>query len=309
MTDGDIHGGAPARNGEVLGFVGVGAMGRPMVEHLVASGRPVVVHDRSEEAVTGLAATIARTPTEVAARADVVLTCLPDAAILRDVVTGPDGLLRGDRMAVLVHTGTSGAEVVDELVGLLGDVALVDAPITGGVPRARQGTLTSIVAGADAHVERVRPYLEAFSSKVVQVSTRPGDGQRMKLVNNVLSAGNLALACEALVLGQKLGLDPHAIVEVVNSGSGQNSATLTKIPENVLPRNFKRGGAIPMLLKDLREAEAEARAHGVPTPLGDAVREVFARAVAEGSPTDDSTSVILHMERAAGLEVSTGRAD
>ncbi|WP_259401501.1 NAD(P)-dependent oxidoreductase [Microbispora sp. H13382] len=289
------------RSNEVLGFVGLGAMGRPMAEHLRDAGFPLVVHDVSAAASSLSGVTVAATPAEVADRADVVFLCLPDAHAVREVVLGPQGLRLGERMSVLVHTGTSGAPVVQEMASALATVSVVDAPVTGGVPRARAGSLTAIVAGPVVAVERVRPYLDAFATKVAHVSANPGDAQRMKLVNNFLSAGNLALACEAMVLGQKLGLDPKAIVDVVNSGSGQNSATLTKIPENVIPRKFSRGGAIGMLLKDLREAEDEARANGVETPLGDAVRAVFARAIAEGSPRDDSTSVICHMERAAGL--------
>ncbi|MET7541413.1 NAD(P)-dependent oxidoreductase [Streptomyces sp. NPDC005507] len=288
---------------ETVGFVGVGAIGRPMAQCLVAAGHDVVVHDIDPDVAASLdGARALATAAEVARQADVVFVCLPAAQHLRQVVTGPEGLLAGGRMSVLVHTGTSGAAVVEELADRLGPVALVDAPVTGGVPRAREGTLTAIVAGPTEVLDRVGRYLEAFASKIIKVSARPGDAQRMKLVNNFLSAGNLALACEALVLGRGAGLAPEAIMEVVNSGSGQNSATLTKLPDNVIPRNFSRGGQIGMLLKDLREAEAQGRACGVEMPLGDTVREVFARAVAEGDVTDDSTSVILHMERAAGLD-------
>src|SRR5690606_32734249 len=150
-------------------------------------------------------------------------------------------------------------------------------------------------------VTRARQYLEPFASKVVKVGSRVGDAQRVKLINNYLSAANLAIACEAIVLARKAELDLDVVLEVINHGSGQNSATLHKLPQYVVPRQFNRGGALGLMYKDLQEAAAEAQRQMVPMPLGDAVLSTFERALAEGSPTDDVTSIVKHMERAAGL--------
>lgn len=296
----DVHATASHRT---VGFVGLGAIGAPMADCLVGTGVDVVVYDISAAATEAFdgRARLAMSPREVADRASVVFACLPDGPVTRAVFAGTDGLVGGEAMTTFVHTGTSGPDLLDELAGAAGDVMIVDSPVTGGVPRARKGDLTAIVAGAPAAVGAVRPLLRSFASKVVVVSERAGDAQRVKLVNNFLSAANLATACEALVVARKVGLDPQIVLDVVNSGSGQNSATLTKLPDYVVPRNFSRGGQIGLMVKDLKEAARLASAAGVPTPLGDAVRACFERALAMGQPTDDVTSLVLSMEDAAGL--------
>lgn len=291
-----------------IGFVGVGAMGSPMARHLMDAGYELVVCDVAP--VEGLApARVVDSPRAVGDAAEVVLVCVPDASALRSVVVGVDGLVHSSRARVVVHAGTSGPEVLEELVEAAPALTLVDAPVTGGVPRARRGTLTSIISGPRDVVAEVRPLVETYSERVVDLGLRPGDAQRAKLVNNILSAANLALASEAVVLGRKMGLDPWALLEVINSGSGQNSATLTKIPDNVLPRQFNRGGRIGMLLKDLDAAGTQARVAEVPMPLAEAVRATFARAIEADGPDGDSTSVVLHMERAAGLDPGVEAGD
>lgn len=270
-----------------------------MAERIVATGRAVVVHDRAAGALNVFEgrATVAGSVGEVARSCEIVLACLPHKAATVEVF----GQLRAanGRMRIFVQTGTSGADLF-ECLDRRG-VELVDAPVTGGVPRARQGDLTVIVAGADAAVREVEDLLGAFASKLVRVSDRPGDGQRVKLINNFLSAANLALACEALVLTRGAGIDPRVMLEVVNNGSGQNNATLSKLPDYVVPRNFSRGGRLGLMLKDLTEAARLAQESGVPIPLGDAVRAGFERAIEFGAPDDDVTSVVRHMEDAAGL--------
>lgn len=290
----------PRRGDEVIGFVGVGAIGRPMADCIVATGREVVVYDLSAGARDHFAgrARVAASGREVADRCDVVLACLPDESA---TVAAFAELRTGSRMRIFLQTGTSGPGLFAALASAAGPVTLVDSPVTGGVPRARAGDLTAIVAGPAAAVSEVEDVLHCFASKIVRVSERSGDAQRMKLVNNYLSAANLALACEALVLAQGAGLDPQVMLEVVNSGSGQNSATLTKLPDYVLPRRFDRGGHLYLMLKDLNEAAKLASDAGVPIPLGDEVRAAFERAVAAGAPGDDVTTVVRHMERAAGL--------
>lgn len=286
----------------VAGFVGVGSIGRPMAERICQAGYQLVVYDKDEKARENLRgqAVIAASPKEVADVADIVFSCLPSADAHRAAVMGKGGLIEGSRMKLYVHTGTSGAPVIDELAQALSrkGIGCLDAPVTGGVPRARQGDLTVIASGDLESLELARPYLECFASKVVHVSARAGDAQRMKLINNFLSAANLAMACEALVLSDMAGFDPAVTLEVINSGSGQNSATLTKLPDYVVPRAFNRGGAMGLMFKDLQEVGDEAERLGVPTPLGDAVRACFSRALAHGAPTDDVTSIIRHMEAA-----------
>lgn len=289
----------------LVGFIGVGSIGRPMAERLIDAGFKLAVYDVNVAAMNYFSdrALCATSPKHLGDLASVVLSCLPTLDATREAILGSDGLIHGEKLSLHIHTGTVGAPLIQELGSQLNSrsVEVVDAPITGGVPRARAGQLTAIVSGPDQAVTRARQYLEPFASKVVKVGSRVGDAQRVKLINNYLSAANLAIACEAIVLARKAELDLDVVLEVINHGSGQNSATLHKLPQYVVPRQFNRGGALGLMYKDLQEAAAEAQRQMVPMPLGDAVLSTFERALAEGAPTDDVTSIVKHMERAAGL--------
>ncbi len=288
-----------------VGLIGLGRMGRPLAERLLGAGHPLVVFDIVPAAAAGLGpeARVAGSPREVADAAEVVLTCLPTLDSNRDVVLGEDGVHGGRALRTLVCTGTIGVPLAVQIAGILSaaNVEFVDCPVTGGVPRAVIGDLTAIMAASVDAAAAVDPLVRTFASRTVLVGENAGDAQRVKLINNLLSASNLALACEAMVLAEKSGLDLPRVLEVVNTGSGQNYATSTKIPEYVIPRNFNRGGNLGGLLKDLQQASLEAEGWGVPMPLHAAVRAAYERAIEEGSPTDDSTSVVKHMERAAGV--------
>jgi 2-hydroxy-3-oxopropionate reductase len=292
----------------VVGFLGLGAIGRPMAERLVQGGAKVVVYNRTAARAACFQgrAEIAATPAELADKADVVFACVTTADSYREVLLGPDGVIRGRRAKTYVHVGTNEVAVLQELAaGLAGrGIATLDAPMTGGVPRAINGTLTVMASGPRAVFDRTEPFLRLYANKIVYLSDRIGAAQVMKFVNNVLSASNLALACEAMVLGRKAGLDPAAMLEVLNSGSGQNSATLTKIPAQVLTRKFNHGGGIGLMIKDLEAFRGEARLQRVPVPLTEAIIASFRTAAAEEGDGEDVTRVVRPMERAAGVMVA-----
>jgi 3-hydroxyisobutyrate dehydrogenase-like beta-hydroxyacid dehydrogenase len=184
-------------------------------------------------------------------------------------------------------------------------IAALDAPMTGGVPRARDGTLTVMASGPRDAFECVESVMQHYAKKIVYLSDRVGAAQVMKYVNNVLSASNLALACEAMVMGRRAGLDPAAMLEVLNNGTGQNTATLTKIPAQVLTRKFNHGGTLGLMIKDLEAFSGEARRYGVPVPLAEAVIESFRKAALEEGAREDLTKIIRPMERAAGVTVES----
>lgn len=288
---------------DTIAIVGLGAIGRPMAERIAAAGLPLVVCDVRPEAVAGLpqAVTIAASPEDAANRADIVLACLPSIDSHRRALTGPGGAIHGTRMRTYIHTGTTGSALVNELAAVFAarGVATLDAPMTGGVPRARAGTLTVMASGPQAAFAAAEPFLKPYASTIVYLGERLGAAQVMKLINNMLSAANLAIASEALVLGAKAGLDPEQMIAVLNAGTGQNSATLTKIPDHVLTRGFDYGGAMYITDKDLSAFAEEAAALSVPTPLGDAVRRLYHEAAEAKS--DDITTVIRHFERLAGV--------
>jgi len=290
-----------------IGFLGLGAMGGPMAERLISGGADLVVYNRTAAKAAAFRdrARIAVTPAEVANQADIVFACVTGTEAYRDVVVGPNGIIHGGRARDYVHVGTSQPEFVEDLARALTarGINSLDAPVTGGVPRALNGTLTVMAAGPHAIFDRTKSYLKHYASKVIYLGERIGAAQIMKFVNNVLSASNLALACEAIVLGRKAGLDPRAMLEVINHGTGQNSATLTKIPDQVLTRKFKHGGSLGLMLKDLEVFSDLAARQGFSVPLAQAVIESFRTAAREEGDTEDLTKVIRPMERAAEVIV------
>jgi 3-hydroxyisobutyrate dehydrogenase-like beta-hydroxyacid dehydrogenase len=295
------------REQPVIGFLGLGSIGRPMAERLVQGGVRVVVYNRTAAATAPFQgrAEIAATPAEAADKADFIFACLTTAASYRDVVVGPQGVIHGSRVKTYVHVGTNDVALIEELAAALArrGIATLDAPMTGGVTGATNGRLTVMVSGQRDAFDRAEPYFRHYASKIVYLSDRVGAAQVMKLVNNTLSASNLALACEAMVLGRKAGLDPSAMLDVLNNGTGQNNATLTKIPEQVLTREFNQGVSIGAMIDIVEAFRGEARLQSVPVPLAEAVIASLRTAAAEEGDKADLTTLIRPMERLAGVTV------
>lgn len=291
----------------VIGFIGLGAIGSPMAERMVDGGAEVVVFNRSAAPTLRFEgrAHIAGSPAEVGNRADHVFLCLTDAAAYRSVIFGEHGLIHGNRWRTYVHTGTNELAVIREIEAALAPrgIATIDAPITGGVAGARSGKLTAMAAGPHQVWSLVRPFMAHYASKLIYLGETVGTAQMMKLINNMLSAANLALAAEAFVLGRKAGLDGATMIEVLNSGSGQNSATLTKLPNAILTRKFDHGAKLTAMIKDLVAFSVEAGNLGVPIPLAVSVLASFDAAAAQEGGDADLTTVIRPMERAARLTV------
>lgn len=291
----------------VIGFMGLGAIGRPMAERLVAGGEDVVVYNRTAESAKTFEgrARIATTPAELADMVDIAFSCLTTRQSYENVILGPKGMIQGNRAKVYVHTGTNDVTLMTEIADALKarGIETVDAPVTGGVAGAIAGKLTVMAAGNKIAFERAEPFISHYASKIVYMGATVGSGQFAKLVNNVLSAANLAIASEAIVMGHKAGLDLVALLDVLNNGSGQNSATSTKIPKQVLTRAFAHGAALDVMLKDIDAFLKEAGGLGVPAPLGEAVRQSYVQAIKQDGGSADVTAVIRPMERAAGVQM------
>ena len=289
-----------------IGFMGVGSIGRPMAERLL-DRIPIIVSDVNATARSAFEgrARVLQSAREMGAAADIVFACLPTLQSYRDVVLAEDGLMAGGRMRQFVHVGTTGPELVQQMNNALSarGIAMLDAPVSGGAPRARAGKLTVMASGPRDLFDTLETMMRCYASAVVYLGEAPGQAQTMKLINNVLSAANLAIASEVMVLGVKAGLDPHQILEVINTGTGQNSATLTKIPHHVLPRSFDYGGRLEVVLKDLAMFVQEAGKLGLAAPLSQLVASTYRTAIAEDGPNQDMTEVIRHMERPAGVQV------
>jgi len=287
-----------------IGFVGLGNMGGPMAVRLLDAGHALAVFDTREEALAALLTRGARrasSAAEVGSLAETVLVSLPTPDIVRTVALGPNGIAAGTRVRRLVDLSTTGPRMAAEIARELAkrEIAFVDSPVSGGVAGARAGTLAVMTACARPEFERLRPLLAVFG-KPFYVGERPGLGQMMKLVNNLLSGAALAITSEAMLLGTKAGIDPDTMIEVLNAGSGRNSATQDKFPRAILPRRFDAGFATRLMYKDLKLCLEEAEALGLTLWVASAVRQLWHATATEIGADRDFTTIMQYVERAAG---------
>jgi 3-hydroxyisobutyrate dehydrogenase-like beta-hydroxyacid dehydrogenase len=290
-----------------VGFIGLGKMGGPIANRLLAKCGQLVVFDTRRTAAEPLLAKGAEwadSPAALASKADIVFVSLPNPDIVRAVALDAHGIAEGKRVRVMVDLSTTGPRVASLVAGALlaRGIDLVDSPVSGGVAGAVNGTLAVMVAGPPAAVERCNSLL-ATVGKVFNVGTKAGLGQTMKLCNNLLSAAALAISSEAMVMGVKAGLDPKVMLDVINSGTGRNSATVDKFPRAVLPRSFNFGFATGLMYKDVRLFMEEAENLGVQMWVAPAVRQLWLQTCVELGPDSDFTAIVKSIERLAGVEV------
>lgn len=296
---------------EALGFVGVGKMGSRMAGRLIDAGHKLTVYDIREEAMAplvALGAAKAGSSRAVADAADIVFFSLPEPQDVQGEAIGREGVIAGRRAKILVDLSTTGPRTIGVIAEALAraGIAVVDAPVSGGVAGAAKGTLAVMASGAADPMQIVAPLLQIFG-KLFTVGDRPGQGQVMKLANNLLSATSLAATAEVMVMGVKAGLDPRLMIDVINSSTGRNSASETKFPMSILPRRFAYGFATGLMEKDVSLCLDEAEALGVPMFVGHAVKAIWQIAKDELGPESDYTEIIRCLERRAGVEV--GSAD
>lgn len=285
-----------------IGYIGLGAMGRPMAVNITEAGHDVVVFDLNENQTKILAqrgASVARSPKEVADEADYVLTCLPSISAAEAVALGKDGVIAGSRAKAFVNMGTTGsafARSTAEAMNAVGK-AYLDAPISGGPPGAEAGTLGVMCSGDRSTFEALKDNaLEAISAKLVYLGEKPGAAQVMKLVNNIIFFGNVAVAMEALTLGAKAGLSAEQMLEVINASSGRNTATEWLIPNHVLNRAFDFGGANYIIAKDLDLWRQEVEAFETPMQLGVNMRTLYLQSMWKEGMDADITTLLKTLE-------------
>lgn len=294
--------------GERLGFIGLGAMGGPMVRRLIEHGHQVLVHDLDSKAVAKAVehgAEQASSPKAVADAVEIVLVSLPTPDVVKSVALGANGVGEGGAVKTFVDLSTTGPRVAVEVAeGLRArGIQPVDAPVSGGIAGAEKGTLAVMVSCEAAVWERLRPILEIIGRNAFHVGEEAGQGQTMKLINNLLSATAMAASCEAFVLGAKAGLDPDKMVDVINAGSGANTAVRDKFPKAVLTRTFDFGFRTELMYKDVRLCLEEAEALGVPMWVANSVKQWWSYAYARGGKTEDFTSLMRYVEEPVGIEV------
>ncbi|MGZ3173767.1 MAG: NAD(P)-dependent oxidoreductase [Croceibacterium sp.] len=286
-----------------VGFLGLGRMGAPMAANLVGHVDRLLVHDLSQPAVDALVAKDAEAAGSTSAlgeRCDVVFMSLPTPPIVRAAAAE---ILAGGSPRILCDLSTSGPKLAQELHDMAAakGVASFDAPVSGGIRGAEQGTLAIMVGGPEALWPELEPLL-AHIGKPFYMGETPGAGQVTKLANNLLSLAAIATTAEAMTLGIKAGLDPARMIEVLNAGTGANSATRDKWPRAVLPRTFDFGFSAQLSLKDTRLAVEEAQAMGVPLPTGERLAALLDRVLATYGDDADFTEMAKVVEADAGLD-------
>jgi 3-hydroxyisobutyrate dehydrogenase-like beta-hydroxyacid dehydrogenase len=289
---------------ERIAFIGVGRMGSAMVARLIAAGHELTIYDPVASAMAPLAAlgaNLANSAADAAASSTVAMASVPGPVDARETARQ---IADSPTIKVFVDLSTSGPAAAQAIAGMLAPrgIAAIDAPVSGGVKGAAAGKLAIMASGPAPAMHRVRPLLEALG-KVYELGEKPGLGQTVKLANNLMSAASLAIAAEALAMGVKAGVDPAAMLDVLNASSGRNSATQDKIPKHVLNRKFDFGFANALSFKDVRLCLDEAEALGVPMVVGAAVRQMLSITNQIHGSAADCTDLVKVVENWAGCQI------
>ena len=292
---------------QTLGFVGVGRMGGPMAGRLLDAGHSLVVFDTNPAVVkplTDRGAASASSAEDVASQAEVVFISLPTPPIVQVVSLGDKGILNGSRVKTMIDLSTTGPSVAKVVARAAGErgVAWADSPVSGGVTGAAKGTLAVMVSCPKPTFEEIDPLLKVFG-KTFYVGDKPGLAQIAKLANNLLAAAALVVSSEAVAMGVKAGLDAKVLIDIINAGSGRNSATQDKFPRSILPRTFDFGFATGLSYKDVRLCVEESESLGVPMVAGSAVRQMLAITQAKYGADSDFTMIAKVVEEWAGVEI------
>lgn len=295
-----------------IGFLGLGLMGSAMAERLLVSDIDLHVFDPDSRAIERFrerGAIVHPSPQSVADVARITFACLPSPSVSEAVAFGELGIVHGGAVRFHIEMSTIGRGTVERVASALAlrNISVVDAPISGGPKGARTGNLAIMAAAAPRAMAVVEPWLRRIAKTVFHVDERPGRGQVMKLVNNLISGAVMVSTFETLVLGVKAGLDPDVMVSVLNASSARNSATLQKVPDAILPGTFDFGASIRTFAKDMELGLAEGRALNVPLWAGEAIGQIWRFALSQGKPEEDYTSLIRIMESWAGVEVRSRR--
>src|SRR5690242_20222143 len=290
-----------------IGFIGLGKMGFPMARRLIEAGHKLTVFDTQKAAVDRLVALGARagaSPKDIADEVETVMASLPSLQASLDVAAGKGGVIEGKKVKRFIDLSTVGSQMAVKIHGLLAqkNIVQIDSPVSGGVGGAEKGTLAVMVSGPRREFEFLKPALDVIG-KVFFISEKPGAGQTMKLANNYLSATAMVATSEAVVMGVKAGLDPSVMIDVINSGSGLNTASRDKFPRSVLPRSFDFGFATALMVKDVRLCLQEMKSLGLNMEVAEAVGRLWETVIRDEGADSDFTAAIKPIEKAAGVVV------
>ena len=290
-----------------LGFIGLGIMGKPMSKNLLKAGYKLIVYDIVKEAVAEVVAAGAEqgsSPKDVASKCDIIITMLPNSPHVKTVVLGKDGVIEGAKPGALVVDMSSIAPLASQEVAAelkKKGVDLIDAPVSGGEPKAVDGTLAIMVGGKEEHFNKVKEILLKMGASAV-LCGGIGAGNVTKLANQIVVALNIAAMSEAYVLAAKAGVDPAKVFDAIKGGLAGSTVLNAKSPM-VLEGNYKPGFRIELHIKDLQNALDTAHDIGTPIPLTSVVMEIMQALKVEGKQKDDHGGIIQFYEKLAGVKV------
>ncbi len=290
-----------------IGFIGLGIMGKPMAKNLMKAGYSLIVYDINKEPVKelmSLGAEGGSSPKDVAERTDIIITMLPDSPQVKEVIIGENGVLEGARRGAIIIDMSSIAPAVSKEIAIKAEekgIEFLDAPVSGGEPKAIDGTLAIMVGGKKEVLDRCYDILNKMGSSIT-LCGEAGAGNITKLANQIIVALNIAAMSEALVLGTKAGVDPEIIYKAIRGGLAGSTVLDAKVPK-VLARDFSPGFKIDFHIKDLKNAISTAHEVGVPLPLTSQIMEILQALKVDGKGLSDHSAVIQFYEELAKVEV------
>ena len=293
-------------SGETLGFIGTGALGGPIARKLMALGHPLIAYDKDparQAAIVRDGAEAAVSARAVADRAAILFACLPAPEVSEAAAAE---IAEGKAVELHIELSTLGVPAVERIAARLAarNLAFLDTPVVGGAggSAVAAGDIAFISAGPAAAFARARPLLQRLAKRVFHVGERHGQAQICKMVNNAIGITGFTIACEAMVMGAKAGIDPHLLLDIVNAGSGRCVATEEKFFRSILPRKLGEPGSIDIGLKDISLYVATLEQMGLPTRVGATIMAIWQGAKAE-NPARGYSSIIEIFEGAAAVEV------
>ena len=290
-----------------IGFIGLGIMGKPMAMNLIKAGYALTVYDIRKEPVKEVVAAGAKegkSSKDVAAQSEVVITMLPNSPDVKKAVLGENGVLAGAKAGMILIDMSSIAPLVSKEVAAEAEkkgVEMLDAPVSGGEPKAKDGTLSIMVGGKKKVFEQVEDILKVMGASAVLVGDI-GSGNTTKLANQIIVALNIAAMSEAMVLATKAGVDPEKVFHAIRGGLAGSAVLNAKVPL-ALDGNFKPGFRIELHIKDLANALDTAHEIGVPVPLAGCVMEIMQALKVDGKAGDDHGGIIQFYEKLAKVQV------
>jgi 3-hydroxyisobutyrate dehydrogenase len=297
-----------------IGFIGLGNMGQPMAARLLEAGFALTVLDADEKAQQAFVSQYGGTPasslSELGANCDVVITMLPDGHAVRRVVLGEEedgydrlfgSMRQGSILIDMSSSSPTGTQALGKILAQHG-LFMLDAPVSGGVLRAENGTLAIMVGGDTAVLKRCRPLFEAMGKRLFETGAL-GSGHAMKALNNLVSAAGLIAAAEALLIGHRFGLEPTVMIDILNASTGRNNSTENKFKQFILSRTFDSGFSLDLMVKDLTTAVDLARETKTPAVFSATCRELWAAALSKLENEADHTAVVRWFEEMAEIEL------